>query len=84
MIHIALGARRLTFSPGAAANSLILTGVAFVTLFPFLYILAVSLSDPAAVTLREVVLWPVRPTMTYERAAVGDPPHLDRFQESRS
>lgn len=81
-MRVELGPRRPTFSPGAAANGLVLTAVAFVTLFPFLYILAVSLSDPAAVTLREVVLWPVRPTLeTYERA-LGDPRIWTGFRNS--
>ena len=49
------------------------TVVAFVTLFPFLFVLSISMSDPAAVSKREVVLWPVRPTVeTYERA-LSDP-----------
>lgn len=49
-------------------NYLFLSVILFVVLYPLIYVLAASFSEPAAVTAGEVVLWPVRPTMIgYEK-----------------
>ena len=45
-----------TFS---AINYFLLTAIAFSTLYPFLYILSVSLSSNHAITTNMVILWPV-------------------------
>ncbi|NJD01972.1 MAG: carbohydrate ABC transporter permease [Ruminiclostridium sp.] len=44
---------------GYALNAIIVGIIAFLTLYPFLYILSISLSSYAAVTLGKVFLWPI-------------------------
>lgn len=51
-----VGQRRFTIF--GIVNALILIGVAIATLYPLLYITAVSVSDTASVTKGEVFLWP--------------------------
>lgn len=63
---------RRKFRLASWINGLILAVISFVTLFPFIYIVSVSLSDPAAVVLQEVFLWPVRPTFNTFQLAFSD------------
>ena len=42
-------------------NYLFLTVILVLVLYPLIYVLSASFSEPAAVTAGEVVLWPVRP-----------------------
>jgi len=51
-----VGQRRFTIF--GIVNALILIGVAVATIYPLLYITAVSVSDTASVTKGQVVLWP--------------------------
>lgn len=49
-------------------NYVFLSLILIVVLYPLVYVLAASFSEPAAVTAGEVVLWPVRPTLIgYEK-----------------
>ncbi|MAS34708.1 MAG: sugar ABC transporter permease [Anaerolineaceae bacterium] len=49
-------------------NYLFLTVILVLVLYPLIYVLSASFSEPAAVTAGEVVLWPVRPTLIgYEK-----------------
>ncbi len=44
-------------------NYLFLTIILIVVIYPLIYVLAASFSEPSAVTSGEVILWPVRPTL---------------------
>jgi putative aldouronate transport system permease protein len=49
-------------------NYLFLSVILIMVLYPLVYVLAASFSEPAAVTAGEVFLWPVRPTLIgYEK-----------------
>ncbi len=49
-------------------NYVFLTIILIAVLYPLVYVLSASFSEPAAVTAGEVILWPVRPTLIgYEK-----------------
>jgi putative aldouronate transport system permease protein len=49
-------------------NYLFLTVILLAVLYPLIYVVSASFSEPAAVTAGEVLLWPVRPTLIgYEK-----------------
>lgn len=48
------------FSAFDIANGIFMTLIIITTLYPFLFIISSSISDPVAILRNEVVLWPVR------------------------
>ncbi len=51
--------KKIKITPFPIFNNIFLFFVFLLTLYPFIYVLAVSLSDPQAVMQNKVILWPV-------------------------
>ncbi|MGI8405939.1 MAG: carbohydrate ABC transporter permease [Thermomicrobiales bacterium] len=52
---------------------LVLIGVLFVTLYPFVYVVSMSISDPVAVIQRKIWLWPVGFSVDAYKLVFEDP-----------
>ncbi len=63
-------------------NYLFLSIILIAVLYPLVYVLAASFSEPAAVTAGEVVLWPVRPTLIGYQKIFEHPTILSGFVNS--
>lgn len=64
------------------ANYVILTIFLIIILYPLLYILSSSISDPGAVTSGEVWLWPVDPTLIAYQRIFREPALIKGFLNS--
>jgi multiple sugar transport system permease protein/putative aldouronate transport system permease protein len=63
-------------------NYAFLTVVLLLVLYPLIYVLSASFSEPAAVTAGEVILWPVRPTLIGYQKIFEHPAILNGFANS--
>jgi putative aldouronate transport system permease protein len=63
-------------------NYVILTIFLIIILYPLLYILSSSISDPGAVTSGQVWLWPVDPTLIAYQRIFRDPALINGFLNS--
>ncbi len=63
-------------------NYAILTIFLMIILYPLLYILSSSISDPGAVTSGEVWLWPVDPTLIAYQRIFREPALIKGFLNS--
>ncbi len=63
-------------------NYAFLTVILLAVLYPLIYVLSASFSEPAAVTAGEVILWPVRPTLIGYQKIFEHPAILQGFANS--
>ena len=64
-----------------AFNYLVLTVYLLIVLYPLIYIVSASFSDPAAVTSGRVWLWPVEPTLDGYEAIFKHPALVPRLPQ---
>lgn len=76
-IHESRGDRIFNFF-----NYAFLTVILLAVLYPLIYVLSASFSEPAAVTAGEVILWPVRPTLVGYQKIFEHPAILQGFANS--
>ena len=71
--------RKRSITPFTVVNAVVLLGVVVATLYPFLYMAAVSLSRDIYVMRGEVVLWPKGFNLDMYRMVLNDPRILQSY-----
>lgn len=66
----------------AGINCLLLAIIAFTTIYPFLYVIAISLSSNHAITTNMVVLFPVEATLDSYKMLIGDGKLIGAFKNT--